>query len=92
VPDEFSLDDYSPDELVSVFRSNSNSAEMEADAIHGLLESASLKSLIVRENVPELPTGWVEVKVLASEEGEAKQLIEAAQQTGDTPAGDSSPE
>lgn len=80
--EEFSLEDYSPDELVTVFRSNSHSAEMEADAIHGLLQSASLKSLIVRENVPELPTGWVEVKVLSSEEEEAKQLIAAAQKTG----------
>jgi hypothetical protein len=82
VPEEFSLDDYSPDELVSIFRSNNHSAEMEAEAIHGLLTSASLKSLIVRENVTELPTGWVEVKVLASEEGEAKQLIVAAREAG----------
>jgi hypothetical protein len=82
VSEEFSLADYSPDELVIVFRSNSHSAEMEAEAIHGLLQSASLKSLIVRENVRELPAGWVEVKVLASEEQEARQLIEAAQQPG----------
>lgn len=80
--EEFSLADYSPDELVTVFRSNNHSAEMEAEAIHGLLQSASLKSLIVRENVTELPTGWVEIKVLASEEQEARQLIEAAQQQG----------
>jgi hypothetical protein len=92
VPEEFSLDDYSPDELVSIFRSNSHSAEMEAEAIHGLLTSASLKSLIVRENVTELPTGWVEVKVLASEEGEAKQLMVAAQEAGSAPAAGGSPE
>jgi hypothetical protein len=68
------------DELVTVFRSRSHSAEVEAESIHGLLESADLKSLIVRENVPELPTGWVEVKVLASDAEEAKQIIESAQQ------------
>lgn len=79
--EEFSLEEYSADELVTVFRSNSHSAEMEAEAIHGLLQSASLKSLIVRENVPELPTGWVEVRVLSSEEEEAKQLITEAQQS-----------
>jgi hypothetical protein len=79
VPEEFSLEDYSPDDFVTVFRSRSRSAEVEAEAIHGLLQSADLKSLIVRENVPELPTGWVEVKVLASEAEEAKQLIESAQ-------------
>jgi hypothetical protein len=74
------LQDDVADELVTVFRSRSHSAEVEAESIHGLLESADLKSLIVRENVPELPTGWVEVKVLASEAEEAKQLIESAQQ------------
>jgi hypothetical protein len=80
VPEKFSLQDYSPDELVTVFRSRSHSAEVEAESIHGLLQSADLKSLIVRENVPELPTGYVEVKVLASEAEEAKQLIQSAQQ------------
>jgi hypothetical protein len=80
VAEEFSLEDYSPDEFVTVFRSRSRSAEVEAESIHGLLQSADLKSLIVRENVPELPTGWVEVKVLASEAEEAKQLIESARE------------
>lgn len=80
MPEKFSLQDYSPDELVTVFRSRSHSAEVEAESIHGLLQSADLKSLIVRENVPELPTGYVEVKVLASEAEEAKQLIQSAQQ------------
>ena len=78
--EKFFPQDYSPDELVIVFRSRSRSAEVEAESIHGLLQSADLKSLIVRENVPELPTGWVEVKVLASDLEEAKQLIESAQQ------------
>jgi hypothetical protein len=90
VPEEFSLEEYSADELVTVFRSNNHSAEMEAEAIHGLLQSASLKSLIVRENVRELPAGWVEVRVLSSEEGEARQLIEAAQQPGSAPASNES--
>lgn len=82
MPEEFSPQDYSPDELVTIFRSRSRSAEVEAESIHGLLQSANLKSLIVRENVPELPTGWVEIKVLASEAEEAEQLIRSAQQGG----------
>lgn len=85
--EEFFPEDYSADELVTVFRSRSRSAEVEAESIHGLLQSADLKSLIVRENVTELPTGWVEVKVLASEAEEAKQLIESAQQ-GNAPGGE----
>lgn len=87
----FFPEDYSPDELVTVFRSRSHSAEVEAESIHGLLQSAELKSLIVRENVPELPTGWVEVKVLASEAEEAKELIESAQQ-GSAAGGEETPE
>jgi hypothetical protein len=82
VSEKFSLEDYSADELVTVFRSRSHSAEVEAESIYGLLQSADLKSLIVRENVPELPTGWVEVKVLASEAADAQQLIQSAQQGG----------
>lgn len=82
MPEEFPPQEYSPDELVTVFRSRSHSAEVEAESIHGLLQSADLKSLIVRENVPELPTGYVEVKVLASEADEAKQLIQSARQGG----------
>jgi hypothetical protein len=86
LPETFSLEEYSPDELVTVFRSRNRTASVEAESIHGLLQSADLKSLIVRENVPELPTGWVEVKVLASDAEEAKQLIESAQQ-GDAGGG-----
>jgi hypothetical protein len=82
VPEKFSPQDYSADEFVTVFRSRSRSAEMEAESIHGLLQSADLKSLIVRENVPELPTGYVEVKVLASEAEDAKELIQSAKQGG----------
>jgi hypothetical protein len=78
VPEEFSPQDYSTDEFVTVFRSRQHDAEVEAESIRGLLESAGLKSLIVRENVPELPTGWVELKVLASDAKEAKELIENA--------------
>lgn len=79
--EEFSIHDYSPDELVVVFRSRNHDAESEAEAIHGLLESAGMKSLIVRENVPELPTGPVEVRVLESDEKEARELIESAEQS-----------
>lgn len=85
MPEDFSPQDYSADEFVTVFRSRNRTAAIEAESIHGLLESAGLKSLIVRENVPELPTGWVEVKVLASDAEEARELIEEAQQPEDTP-------
>jgi hypothetical protein len=69
-------------EFVTVFSSNAHDAESEADTIHSLLESAGLQSVIVRENVQELPTGGVEVRVLADEADEARELIEEALETG----------
>jgi hypothetical protein len=83
VPDEFSQD-----EFVTVFASRRHDAEQEAESIRGLLESAGLESLIVRENVPELPIGKVSIKVLAFNADDAKQLIEEARRQGGPAAGD----
>ena len=69
-------------EFVTVFSSSAHDAESEADTIHSLLESAGLQSVIVRENVHELPTGGVEVRVLPDEADEARELIEEALETG----------
>jgi nitrate reductase NapAB chaperone NapD len=68
--------------FVTVFSSNAHDAESEADTIHSLLDSAGLQSVIVRENVQELPTGGVEVRVLPQEADEARDLIEQALETG----------
>lgn len=73
-------EEYSKDEFVTVFSSREHNAEVEAETIHGLLESAGLRSMIVRENVTELPVGQVSVRVLSSEEEEARNLIQQAQQ------------
>ena len=66
------------DEFVNVFTSSNLGAETEAELVHGLLESAGLDSVIVRQNVPELPTGVVEVRVLASQAADARALIESS--------------
>jgi len=71
------------DELVTVFSSRSHSAEIEAEAIHGLLESSGIESLIVRENVLEMPVGRVSVKVFSSYKEETEQLIQAARVSED---------
>ena len=79
------------DELVTVFSSRSHSAEIEAEAIHGLLESSGIESLIVRENVLEMPVGRVSVKVFSSYKEETEQLIQAArvsQDSGNEDGGD----
>ena len=66
------------EELVNIFASSSFDAESEADVIHSLLQSAGFESIIVRQNVQELPTGVVEVRVFASKAQEARQFIEAS--------------
>ena len=81
-------EEYSQDEFVTVFSSRHHDAEIEAETIHGLLESAGLQSLIVRENVPALPVGKVSVRVLASTAEEAEKLIRNAQDAGGTGSGE----
>ena len=72
-------DEFSDEQFVTIFSSQEHSAEIEAETINGLLESAGLRSMIVRHNVRELPVGAVSVRVFASEEEEARQIIEQAQ-------------
>ncbi len=74
--------EFSQDEFITVFASRKHDAEQEAESIHGLLDSAGLESLIVRENVPELPVGKVSVKVLESNADDAKRLIAEARRQG----------
>ena len=68
--------------LVIVFEGNGISAEMEAQAIHALLESSGIESLFVRENVTELPVGNVEVRVLESQAEKAREIIAAGREAG----------
>ncbi len=73
------------DPFVAVFSSREVHAEIEAETIHGLLESAGLQSMIVRENVQELPIGKVSVRVMASDEQEARTLIAEAERIAPAP-------
>ncbi len=70
------------DPLVTVFAGNGFTAEMEAQSVHGLLQANGIESVVVRENVPEIPVGRVEVRVVASEAARAEELIREAQETG----------
>ena len=81
-PDQGASDHYTQDEFVTVFSSRRHDAEIEAETIHGLLESAGVEALIVRENVPTVPVGKVSVKVLSSDQEDAETLIASARDTG----------
>ena len=71
------------DKFVNVFTSSNFDAESEADVVHGLLQSAGIASMIVRQNVPELPTGVIEVRVLASQAEDARNMIAASRTDND---------
>ena len=68
--------------LVTVFEGNGYSAEMEAQSVRALLEADGIDSVVVRENVPEIPLGRVTVRVLASEAARAEELLRDAQTAG----------
>ena len=70
------------DDLVTVFEGDGTLAEVEAQEIHALLEASGIESLLVRANVPELPVGTVEVKVIAPEADRAREVIREAQLAG----------
>lgn len=70
--------DYKNEEWVTVFETRSHMAEVEAETIRGLLESSGIESWIVRENVPEIPTGKIRVRVLASSAADAEALLRQA--------------
>ena len=78
--------EFSEDRFVTIFSSRKHSAEIEAETINGLLESAGMRSMIVRDNVRELPVGKVSVRVFASEEEEAREIIEEASAAGNSAA------
>lgn len=69
--------------LVTVFSSRRHDAETEAEVIYGLLESAGINAIIVRENVQELPAGKIWVKVVESAKEDADQVIRDAQSIAD---------
>lgn len=68
--------EFSTEEWVTVFQSRAATAEIESMTIRGMLEASGIPSIVVRENVPELPTGRVSVRVFASKADEARQLIQ----------------
>lgn len=76
------FEDHLEEKLVTVFASREIIAEIEAETIHALLESAGVPSVVIRGNVQSYPPGGAfRVKVLASHEKEAIELIEEAQRT-----------
>ena len=91
-PDQDNSDPRSDDNFVTVFASRLHDAEVEAETVHGLLKSAGLEALIVRENVPTVPVGKVSVKVFASDRDDAEKLIAGGRDAGRVASAGEAPE
>jgi hypothetical protein len=63
---------------VTVFSSRTHLANVEAEVIQSLLQSAGILCWLARENVVQQPIGNVIVKVLESQAHEARALLQEA--------------
>ncbi len=66
------------DPLVTVFSSRSHLANIEAEVIQSLLESAGIACWVARENVMQQPVGNVLLKVLESQADDANAILREA--------------
>src|ERR1700731_1170334 len=79
-PEEIAVDPSHALDMVTIYDSNGVDAEMEADMIHGLLESNGIPSMVVR--APQLPSFGFEVKVPMALVPDAERVIADAQVGG----------
>jgi hypothetical protein len=70
--------------MVTLFRSLNHDAEMEANAIHGLLETNGIPSIVVGSS--QLPVLEFRVEVPRSRFEEAKRALAEAQAAGPSAA------
>ncbi len=71
-------------DMVCVFSADGASAEMQALAVKGILESAGIEAVMV--GTPAIPSLPFEVQVARAEAESARQVIEAAQADGPSAA------
>jgi len=67
-------------DMVTIYTSSTVDAEMEADVIHGVLESNGVPSYVVRG--PQMPSFGYEVQVPRARLEEARRLIAEAEAAG----------
>jgi len=67
-------------DMVTVFSSMNHDAEMEANAIHGVLEASGIPSIVV--GTPQIPAFEFQVQVPKSRLEEAERVLAEAQEAG----------
>jgi len=67
-------------DLVTLFSSSNHDAEMEANAIHGVLEANDIPSLVV--GAPQIPSLEFQVQVPRAQLEEAERVLAEAREAG----------
>jgi hypothetical protein len=83
-PEAFELDASHDLDMVTLFSSSNHDAEMEAGAIHGLLEANGIPSMVV--GTSQLPVLEFRVEVPRSRLEEAERVLAEAQDSGPSAA------
>lgn len=78
--ENFELDPSHDLDMVTLFSSMNHDAEMEANAIHGVLEVNGIPSIVV--GTPQIPTFEFQVQVPKARLGEAERVLAEAQEAG----------
>ena len=79
-PESFEVDPSHDLDMVTLFGSTSHDAEMEANAIHSLLESNDIPSIVV--GPAQIPTMEFQVQVPKSRLVEAERVVAEAKEAG----------
>ena len=71
-------------DMVALFTSANHDAEMEANAIHGLMEASGIPSIVV--GTPQIPSLEFQVQVPKARLEDAERVLAEAQDAGPTAA------
>lgn len=82
--EEFDVDPSHKLDMVVLFSSSNHDAEMEAHAIHGLLEANGISSIVV--GTPQIPSLEFQVQVPRMRLEEAEKVLAIARETGPSAA------
>ncbi len=83
-PETFEVDPSHDLDMVALFTSANHDAEMEANAIHGLMEANGIPSLVV--GTPQIPSLEFQVQVPKARLEEAERVLAEAREAGPSAA------
>ena len=79
-PEEYEVNPSHDLDMVTLFSSPNHDAEMEANAIHGVLEASGIPSIVV--GTPQIPVFEFQVQVPRTMLAEAERVLTEAREAG----------